>query len=119
MLLIMKDILEAIILPPGAYVVFLLWVLLLLRKHKVIAGTLLFITVVFLYSLSIPWGANKLISPLETYKALNLTTVKSDFSDVGAIVVLSSGKECATPEYGNDTVNNSTLVRLRYSPPVF
>jgi uncharacterized SAM-binding protein YcdF (DUF218 family) len=86
-----------------------------LRKHKIIAGIMLFFVTFSLYIISTPWGAKKLITPLETHKSLNLATVKNDFKDVGAIVVLSGGKYYNAPEYGTDMVNSATLIRLHYA----
>jgi uncharacterized SAM-binding protein YcdF (DUF218 family) len=115
MLLFIKDVIESCILPPGLYVILLLLVFALLKKHKILAGIMLFLIVLSLYAISTPWGAKKLITPLESYKALNLTTIKNDFTDVGAIVVLSGGRCYNTPEYGSDVVNSTTLIRLRYA----
>ena len=115
MLIFIKSVIESCILPPGLYVILLLWVFVLLRRHKIISGFLLLLIISSLFVVSVPWGAKKLITPLESCKALNLTTVKSDFVDAGVIVVLSGGKEYNAPEYGSAVVNSSTLVRLHYA----
>jgi uncharacterized SAM-binding protein YcdF (DUF218 family) len=104
--------LEAVLLPPGTFVLLGLAVLLVWRRNRKSAVGLLIGTLVLLYVTSMPLGASLLMGLLERYPSL--TAGDLDRSDVGAIVVLSAGRYADAPEYHGDTVKSDTLVRLRY-----
>lgn len=62
-----------------------------------------------LFAQSLPLVGYLLIAPLERSVPLF-----ADPAGAGAIVVLGSGLDIDAPEYGNDTANERTLVRIRY-----
>ncbi len=103
---------EALIFPPGIFLVLLVVVILLLNKKPIFAKPVLYVVVITLYLLSTPFVAGLLISHVETYPALEDKELKKSIA--GAIVVLAGGHEKNAKEYGGDTVGSHTLLRCRY-----
>lgn len=107
----LTNLLTAFLLPPldllliGATGVFL-W-----HKRPQLARTLVTISLAMLWLLSTPYIAGGLLHLLETTPPL----VNPEAQQVDAIVVLGGGTYFRAPEYGEDTVGEPTLVRLRYA----
>ncbi len=99
----------SLLMPPGILVVVLLFALFLTRRRPQLARGLVFFSVLALYALSTPFVASHLLQLLEPEPRDPLVDKSGQ-----AIVVLGGGAYIAAPEYGGDTVNSHTLVRLRY-----
>jgi uncharacterized SAM-binding protein YcdF (DUF218 family) len=103
-----KNLFGALLLPPGNGLL-LLGIAGVFRKKRwafglsLVAGALLF-------AQSLPVVSQRLISSLEQTAG----PVVSEVKGAGAIVVLGSSLNFDAPEYGGDTANERTLVRLRY-----
>jgi uncharacterized SAM-binding protein YcdF (DUF218 family) len=118
----------ALLLPPMCFVLAALAGLALLARRRRTAGSLLVLgALAALTMASTPYVAERLLASLEG-PPLVLPTTPSKGSPPGtraaadaavlppaAIVVLGGGIGREAPEYGTDTVNASTLVRLRYA----
>ncbi len=80
-----------------------------LRKRR--AGRILFaLAIVLAWGLSTPFIGSRLLAALETMPALNRPLPQK-----AAIVALSAGIKHNAPEYGGETVDERTLLRLRYA----
>jgi uncharacterized SAM-binding protein YcdF (DUF218 family) len=101
------------LLPPSGFIILLVVGLLfwLIRLRKTAAFCIVLATM-FLYLATSPFIARKLLDPLQyQYEVL-----KEVPADTQAIVVLSGGRIPIAREYINlDTVNATTLERLRYA----
>lgn len=80
------------------------------HKRPRIARVLLTSSVVLLWLLSTPFVADALMHAIEGKPH----AVDTKVQQADAIVVLGGGTYFLAPEYGGDTVGNSTLERLRY-----
>lgn len=105
---VLKNLLSALLLPPGNGLLLLALAGLYRRRRwafglAVMAGLLLLLQ-------SLPPVAHLLIASLERQAGPVFTTPDG----AGAIVVLGSGLDLEAPEYGSDTANERTLLRLRY-----
>ncbi|MGB4910788.1 MAG: YdcF family protein [Candidatus Dechloromonas phosphoritropha] len=103
-----KSLLGTLLLPPANGLLLLLLAALFRRRRwafgvALVGGTLLFLQ-------SLPFVASSLIAPLEAPAGDVFVSAQG----AQAIVVLGSGLRREAPEYGNDTVNERSLVRLRY-----
>lgn len=103
-----KNLLGTLLLPPTNGLLLLLVAALFRRRRwafglALIGGTLLFLQ-------SLPIVANNLIGTLEARAGGVFVSAQG----AQAIVVLGSGLRRDAPEYGSDTVNERSLVRLRY-----
>lgn len=107
--------LEALVFPPGGYFVLWLTGLLLLWRYARWGKAALWAGLVLSYAASTPLGADALVRPLEAqHAALTEQQIRADAA--GAIVVLSAGLYRAAPEFDRaDTVDDATLIRLRYA----
>lgn len=103
----------ALVLPPGFNIAAGLAGLCLLKRRRRTGLSLLLISLVSLYLLSIPWLARTLVSSLEAYPPLALSELEG--REVGAIVVLGGGLYPKAPEYGKDTLGAGNLPRLRFA----
>lgn len=107
---VLYTIAKSLIMPPGGLI------LLLLLGFFLVRGTLgrifLFVGISVFALMSLPSVAARLMTGLETYRALPLDTL----GDTGAdgILILGAGRYIWAPEYGGDTVGDNTLGRLRY-----
>lgn len=63
-----------------------------------------------LVALSLPLVSNALMAPLQPHSPIAAAQLKQ----VQAIVILGGGTYSNAPEYGGDTVGQSTLARVRY-----
>lgn len=111
----MKYILETLCFPPGLNLGVAVLSLVLWRRWRRVAVTLLLGDVALLYLLSLPLTATALISVLQPYPPLN----PQDLNRAQAIVVLGAGRYSDAPEYGGDTVSQFELVRLRYAAHLY
>ena len=111
--LYISNILKTLILPPGIILVLLFFGLVLLKHKPVAAKVLLWSSLFFGYLLSTPLVSSLLQQQLQIYPALKEAQIKQ--SHAQAIVVLSAGRYMNTPEYRRDTVDDTSLVRVRYA----
>jgi len=98
------------LIPPGCLLLLAAWGLLRMRKHPRSGKAVVALALLSLWILSMPWVAHCLLRVLEPMPADPLQALPAQ-----AIVVLGGGKYHAPPEYGADTVNGASLVRLRYA----
>ena len=110
--LVFNAVIKGVILPPGLFVWMALFAfVMLLRGHDRITALLLLVIVGAGYTLSSPFGATLVSRPLESpYPPYDIDTVGA----ARAVVVLAGGVKSQAPEYGQDTLNLMTLIRLRY-----
>ena len=107
-----KNLLGTLLLPPTNGLLPLLVAALFRRRRwafglALIGGTLLFLQ-------SLPIVASNLVAPLEARAGGVFVSAQG----ARAIVVLGSGLRRDAPEYGSDTVNERSLVRLRMSAQI-
>lgn len=101
---------KSLLLPPG--VLILLFLLAFFLVRGVLGRMLLFIGVASLTLMSLPVVSTKLMEGLETYPPINASRPQP--GDAEAILILGAGRYEWAPEYGGDTVDEATLMRLRY-----
>lgn len=108
--LVIKTMVAALLLPPlnGLLLLLLAW---LIRRRRTAALSLAWAGGLLLVALSLKPVGMLLIGSLESQ--VNVAVPKQ--SGAQAIVVLTGGRYRAAPEYGGDTVSDSSLVRLRYA----
>ena len=111
--LLLVKIVAALVLPPGGNIVLAVAALALWRRLRVLALTLLTISLVTLYVFSTPKLSDVLFEAVESFDARLPGAALAD--NVGAIVVLAGGRAGNAPEYGGETVSVASLVRLRYA----
>lgn len=104
----LKNLLGGLLLPPGNGLLLLL-VAGIFRK-KSWAFALALVATVLLFAQSSPFISQALMATLER----DAGPVVNEAQGAGAIVVLGSSLNIDAPEYGSDTANERTLVRLRY-----
>lgn len=103
---------DALLLPPGLFFILALTGLLLAFTRS--GRLLLFVSVIFLYLLSTPWLASKLISPLEQqYPAITPEALKQSNADV--LVLLGGGYFGESVEYADTAIGPYFAERLRYT----
>lgn len=111
--LILKS-LGALLVPPGAILVLLLVAFALTWRRPPVARAVLGFSILVFYALS--------TGIVSGYLLLSLQPEPRDpRTDSGgqAIVVLGAGVAARAFEYGGDTVNSATLVRLRYGATLY
>jgi len=106
---LLKNLLGNLLLPP-TNALLLLGLAALFRKRRWAYG-LAVLGGLLLLAQSLPPVAGALMASLERQAGPVLT----DTQGAGAIVVLGSGLNVAADEYGADTANERTLIRLRYA----
>ena len=106
------NIFEHILLPPGGLFLLAVAGLVLLRSKHRWGVTLIAVSLMLFYGLSLTPISDLLLHSLEKYPPLNIDSVSTIPAD--AIVVLAGGRLHNQPEYGGDTVSSTTLQRLRY-----
>lgn len=107
----LTNVLVALLQPPGSLILLVAGGL-MLRRTRPRLGTLLIAgSLIALYTLSIPLTAHGLLSLIE--HETPVPAIRNN--DAAAIVVLGGSKSHDAPEYGGDTINGATLVRLRYA----
>ena len=111
---LLKKLLTALILPPTGPVLLALFGVWMARAKnwRWQSGGLWLTTLSLLglFALSLPVVGDALMAPLESY----LPITQAQLQRVQAIVVLGGGSYYSAPEYGSDTVDYTTLERLRY-----
>lgn len=105
--------LASLILPPGGNIVVGFAGLALWRRARALSAALLALSLIALLVLSTPIVANALYAGIETIEARPPGAVVA--GDIGAIVVLSGGRNQNAAQYGGETVADDTLERLRYA----
>lgn len=105
------NLISAFLLPPLNILIVAIAGLLLWRKRPRIAHTLLIIAVALLWLFSTPYFAEAMLHELEGKP--DAVDTKKTLAD--AIVVLGGGTYFNAPEYGEDTVSDASLLRLRYA----
>ncbi|MDX8398918.1 MAG: YdcF family protein [Gallionellaceae bacterium] len=104
------NLISAFLLPPLNLLILAVAGLLLWNKRPRFARIALTTSITLLWLLSTPYFAHILLHSLmdETY------AVDTRSTPANAIVVLGGGAYLNAPEYGGDTVNSASLLRLRY-----
>lgn len=105
---VLKNLFGTLLLPPGNSLL-LLAIAGFFRKQRW-AFALALCAGLLLLTQSTPYIAQALIASLERRAG----SVATEAHGAGAIVVLGSSLNADAPEYGGDTANERTLVRLRY-----
>lgn len=108
---LVTNLLAALLLPPLAPILASTAGLLLLRRHRRTAVSLIAVSTLTLYGLSTPWAGSALLRSLETAPPVTAEAL----SRVDAIVVLGGGRRLAAAEFGGDTLSGLSLERLRYA----
>ncbi len=104
-----------ILFPPGCNILIGLIGLLLWRNKPTLGKVLVVFSFVSLWLISTPLVAQYLVDKLQ-YRTPTLSLEKiSDNKNTSAIVVLEAGLNTLTPEYGEPTVSDTTLTRIRYA----
>lgn len=105
-------VIDALLLPPGLF--FILALIGLLLAFTRFGRLLLFVSVIFLYLLSTPWLASRLISPLEQqYPAITPRALGT--SNVDVLVLLGGGYFGESVEYADTAIGPYFAERLRYT----
>jgi len=102
---------EALLLPPGGLL--LLGILGLLLSRTRFGRSLLAISLLSLFALSLPVTADLLYLTLEREPVI--TAERIEQAQAQAIVVLGGGRDLDAPEYGGDTLKPGALARIRYA----
>jgi len=105
------NLISSLLLPPFSLLILALIGALLLFRHPKTAKTLIFIAFALLWLASTPYIAESALHLLEAKTSTLQTTPQGN----AAIVILGGGSYFNAPEYaGQDTISDTTLVRLRY-----
>lgn len=105
------NLISAFLLPPLNLLLLAALGLWLWHKRPIIARVLLTSSIMLLWLLSTPFVAEALLHEIEGEPYV--TDTKKPLAD--AIVVLGGSTYFHAPEYGADTVNEQTLMRLRFA----
>lgn len=108
---LITNLIAATLLPPLLLVLLLVAGLILNRRRPRLAMSLILLATTALYALSTPWVSGVLLKTLEISSPVNLASLRT----ADAIVVLGGGRRLAAAEYGGDTLNSTSLERLRYA----
>ncbi len=109
---VFRTILDLLLPPMGPLILITLGLLVWLFRMPKFAAFCILLGAVLLYLASIPYFARQLLDPLQYEHEV----LKEIPSDIQAIVVLSGGRLPIAREYDSlDTVNATTLQRLRYA----
>lgn len=107
------NLIGTILLPPLNLLIMAVIGLWLWNRRPRIARILLTTSIAFLWLLSTPFIAESLLHQLED------EPLAIDIRQADAIVVLGGGTYFNAPEYGGDTVNETSLQRLRYAAKLY
>ena len=111
---LLKKLIAALILPPtGPLLLALLglWLSRARSRRWQHAGlTLATLSLLCLFALSLPIVGNSLVAGLQPHPPI----AQAQLRRAQAIVILGGGTYFGAPEYGGDTVGNTTLARVRY-----
>jgi uncharacterized SAM-binding protein YcdF (DUF218 family) len=105
------QLIDTLLLPPGGPL--LLGVLGLLLLRLGIGRKLVTLSLLLLWTFSMPVTQNLLLAGLETYPAL--TDLEINTHDADAIVLLGSYRYLNAPEYDQDSAGPRMLMRMRYA----
>ena len=105
--------LASLILPPGGNIVVGFAGLALWRRARALAAVLVGVSLAALLVLSTPRVAEALYTGIESFAARAPGAAVAE--NIGAIVVLSGGRNRNAAEYGGESVARDTLERLRYA----
>lgn len=112
---IWTKVISQFMLPPAILVVIALAALVASFRWRVYGIATIAICLVLIYFFSIPITSIRLMHGLEnTYPAINPLTLQSGKRKQKVIVILGGGRYDNAPEYSPETVNDRTLVRLRF-----
>ena len=109
--LLATTLISAALLPPLSLVILLAAGLALHRRRPRLAMSLILFSTASLYALSTPWVGGLLQKSLEISEPAS----PDAFRTAEAIVVLGGGRRIDAAEYGGDTLNGTSLERLRYA----
>jgi len=113
---IIRAIIKTAVLPPAASLLLALVSLIIWRRWPKVARMSLALSLLSLWLLSTPVISHALMERLERhYRPLNFETIPDA---VNAVVILGGGRRATAQEYGADTVNSRTLVRLRFGAEI-
>ena len=104
------------LLPPGIIIVIALLGFLIQIRWQLVGSLIVFASTAALLVLSLPLTGYQLMQGIESrFAPLRLTAAADAGPRPGAIVILGGGRYTEAPEYGtSDSVNSTTLERLRY-----
>lgn len=105
------DLISLALLPPLSLVILLATGLIIHHRFPRFAMSLILLSTTALYALSTSWVGGLLQKTLETGAPVTPAQLKT----AGAIVVLGGGRHIDAVEYGGDTLNATSLERLRYA----
>lgn len=108
-----KKLLSALVLPPTSLVLLIVLGLMLLRRWPRIGATFAWLGSLGLLALSLPLTASKLMDIASASPPLDYAVAR----EASAVVILGGGRRHA-PEYGGETISESTLERVRYGAKV-
>jgi uncharacterized SAM-binding protein YcdF (DUF218 family) len=108
---LLTNLISAFLLPPLNLLLVALAGLLVARRHPRLGRTLLFGSLALLWLCATPYFAGNALRLLES----SVKAVDTKAQPADAIIVLGGGTYINAPEYGTDTVSESTLVRVRYA----
>ena len=110
--ILFASLLKVFVLPPGAiFVGFAVGLLLRVRRQRLGQGILV-LSVILGYLVTLPIVSGTLALMTETYPPIKPEDIQHLNAD--AIVVLAGGKDSGRLEYGDETVSEATLERIRY-----
>lgn len=101
---------SALLLPPGGLLMLAAFGAMAARRRPRLGKALIALSLVGLYALSMPFASDALVRTLEPAPRDPLADGRGQ-----AIVVLGGGTYFSAPEYGQDTVSQPALMRLRYA----
>jgi uncharacterized SAM-binding protein YcdF (DUF218 family) len=109
-----KKIIAALVLPPMSLLLLAfigLWLVLRNKgRQRTFGVVLLSLSLAALVALSLPAVGDRLLQSLEKHPPIS----PRQLAEAQAIVILGGGLYHDAPEYGSDTVGDSTLQRVRY-----
>lgn len=108
-----SKIVAQLLLPPANLLLLGLFGAILTRWWRTLGFALMALAVLALYLLSIPVVASRLLSALEPAAAVDLS------QPAQAIVILGGGLYANAPEYGGETINATSLERVRYGARLY
>lgn len=109
---ILKTLIKAVLLPPGIMIALGVVGLALMPRRRKLGMTLVAASMTLLLVLSMPAVSNPLAQSLARHVPLEVEGIPAA---VGAIVLLTSGINANSPEYGGDVASLSSVERARYA----
>ncbi len=112
--MVWHDVAVSLLTLPGLLILLFLLGFLVEIKNNWVGITILGISTALLIALSLPLTAHQLMAGLEIYPALKDPLPRGQRDSPEAIVILAGGRYPDAAEYDAETVDSSTLERLRY-----